>query len=90
MSKKSLNRMLITEAVGMGVLGVTFGLLCALIMSSAIPAAVSVMWGKVTVQLAVEEMVVMAVVGILAMLAISVVPVLRSDKLNLIETIKYE
>jgi len=32
----------------------------------------------------------MGVVGILAMLAISVVPVLRNDKLNLIETIKYE
>jgi putative ABC transport system permease protein len=90
MSKKSLNRMLITEAVGMGVFGVTFGLLCALIMSAAIPAAVSVLWGKVTVQLAVNEMAVMAVVGILAMLAISVVPVLRNDKLNLIETIKYE
>ena len=43
-----------------------------------------------TVQLAVKEMAVMAAVGILAMLAISVVPVLRSEKLNLIETIKYE
>jgi putative ABC transport system permease protein len=90
MSKKSLNRMLITEAVGMGVFGVTFGLLCTLIMSSAIPAAVSVLWGKVTVQLAVDTMAVMAGVGILAMLAISVVPVLRHEKLDLIETIKYE
>jgi len=90
MSKKSLNRMLVTEAVAMGGLSVTFGLLCALIMSAAIPPSVSTLWGKVTVQLAVKEMIVMALVGILAMLAISVVPVLRNDKLNLIETIKYE
>jgi ABC-type antimicrobial peptide transport system permease subunit len=90
MSKKSLNRMLVTEAVAMGVFGVTFGLACALIMSTVIPAVVSVMWGNVTVQLAAQEMVTMGVVGILAMLAISIVPVLRNDKLNLIETIKYE
>ncbi len=90
MSKKSLNRMLVTEAVAMGVFGVGFGILCALIMSSAIPVAVSVFWGKVVVQLAVKEMVIIASVGILAMLAISVVPVLSSEKMSLIETIKYE
>jgi putative ABC transport system permease protein len=90
MSKKSLNRMLVTEAVTMGVFGVAFGLTCALIMSSAIPAAVSVMWGKVTVQLAAREMVTMSVVGIVAMLLISIVPVMSSDKMSLIETIKYE
>jgi putative ABC transport system permease protein len=90
MSKKGLNRMLITEAVAMGVLGVGFGISCALIMSSAIPTAVSVMWGKVTVQLAVKEMAIIGSVGILAMLAISAVPVVRSEKMSLIETIKYE
>jgi putative ABC transport system permease protein len=90
MSKKSLNRMLITEAVGMGVFGVGFGILCALIMSSAIPVSVSVLWGNVTVQLAFKEMAIIAVVGILAMLAISAVPVLRSEKMSLIETIQYE
>ncbi len=90
MSKKSLNRMLITEAVAMGVFGVVFGLLCAMVMSVAIPAAVSVLWGKVTVQIAVQEMALMGVVGVLAMLGISVVPVTSSDKLSLIQTIKYE
>lgn len=90
MSKRSLNRMLITEALAMGLFGVTFGLVCALVMSTVIPVAVSVLWGKVTVQLAVTEMAVMGGVGILAMLAISVVPVLSHNKLSLIETIKYE
>jgi putative ABC transport system permease protein len=90
MSKQSLNRMLVTEAVAMGVFGVTFRLGCALIMSTAIPVSVSVLWGKVTVQLALQEMLVMGVVGILAMLAISVVPIVSSNKLSLIETIKYE
>jgi putative ABC transport system permease protein len=90
MSKKSLNRMLVTEAVAMGVFGVVFGIGCALIMSTAIPASVSVLWGKVTTQLAIQEMVVMGVVGILAMLTISVVPIMSNDKLSLIETIKYE
>lgn len=90
MSKKGLNRMLVTEAVAMGVFGVTFGLVCALLMSALIPATVSVLWGKVTVQFAVQEMVTMGLVGILAMLAISAVPVLSHNKLSLIETIKYE
>ncbi len=90
MSKKSLNRMLVTEALLMGLLGVTFGLVCALVMSAAIPAAVSVFWGKVTVQLAVKEMTLMGLVGMGAMLGISAAPVLSSHKLNLIETIKYE
>ncbi len=90
MSKKSLNRMLITEAVGMGVFGVVFGLSCAIIMSSIIPAAVSTLWGKVVVQLAFKEMAIIASVGILAMLAISAVPVIRNEKMSLIETIKYE
>jgi hypothetical protein len=48
------------------------------------------MWGNVAVQLAVKEMVIIAIVGIAAMLAISMVPVMRSEKLSLIETIKYE
>jgi hypothetical protein len=59
-------------------------------MSALIPATVSVLWGKVTVQFAVKEMVLMGVVGLLAMLAISVVPVVSHRKLNLIETLKYE
>jgi putative ABC transport system permease protein len=90
MSKKSLNRMLITESIVMGVLGVGFGILCALVMSTVIPVTVSLLWGKVTVQLAFKEMALMGVVGILAMFAIAFVPILRSDKMSLIETIKYE
>lgn len=90
MSKKSLNRMLIAEATAMGILGVFYGIACALVMASAIPVTVSVFWGQVTVRLAVREMVVMAVVGILAMLVISAVPVVKSNKLSIIESIKYE
>jgi putative ABC transport system permease protein len=90
MSKKSLNRMLVTEALAMGVLGVVFGISCALVMSATIPVAVSAMWGKVTVQLAANEMSLISMAGILAMLVISAVPVVSSSKLSLIETIKYE
>jgi putative ABC transport system permease protein len=90
MSKKGLNRMLVTEAVAMGILGVGYGLLCALVMSVAIPVAVSALWGKVTTALAVNEMIIISAVGIIAMLAISAVPVVRSEKMSLIETIKYE
>ena len=41
-------------------------------------------------QLATGQMAVMSAVGILAMLAISVVPVISSERLSLIQTIKYE
>jgi len=90
MSKRNLNRMLVAEAAAMGVLGTAFGLACALIMSAGIPAVVSVMWGKVEVMLAAKEMAAMGAAGILAMLAISAVPVLSHDRLSLIQTIKYE
>jgi putative ABC transport system permease protein len=90
MSKRALNRMLVTEAVVMGVLGVGYGLGCALVMAAAIPAAVSVLWGKVSTQVAMGEMAVMGVVGILAMLAISLVPLRGSGRLSLIESLKYE
>lgn len=90
MGKKGLNRMLVTEAAAMGACGVLYGILCAVIMSSTIPAAVSVMWGKVTVQLASNEMIIMGAAGVLAMLAISVVPVVRSRRLSIIESLKYE
>ncbi len=90
MSKRGLNRMLITEAAAMGVLGVLYGTLCALVMASAIPASVSVLWGKVTVQLAVKEMAIMGASGILSMLLISAIPVFKSNRLSIIESIKYE
>ncbi len=90
MSRRSMNRMLVAEAVAMGVLGVLYGFACVFILSSAIPAAVGVLWGKVTVQLAWKEMVVMATAGILSMLAISAIPVVKSSQLSTIESIKYE
>ncbi|MBN1439440.1 MAG: ABC transporter permease [Anaerolineales bacterium] len=90
MSKRSLNRMLVAEAAAMGVLGTAFGLACALVMSAGIPAVVSVMWGKVEVMLAAKEMAAMGAAGILAMLAISAVPVMSIDRLSLVQTLKYE
>jgi hypothetical protein len=74
----------------MGMFGVGFGILTTLVMSNTIPAAVSVLWGKVSVALAVKEMTLIASAGVLAMLAISIVPVTSTDKMSLIETIKYE
>jgi putative ABC transport system permease protein len=90
MSKKALNRMLVAEAFAVGVLGAAYGLTAAMVMSAAIPASVSVLWGKVTVQLAASEMLIMGISGTLAMLVISIVPVMSSNKLSLMETIRYE
>ena len=90
MSQKSLNRMLISEAVGSGLLGILFGLLTAVIMASSIPSIVSIFWGKVTAVLPLTQMAVMGAAGILAMLAIAAVPVVEGNKLSIIESIKYE
>lgn len=51
-------------------------------MSAAIPVAVSALWGRVTTQLAVNEIFIIGSVGILTMLAISIVPVIRSENMK--------
>lgn len=90
MSKKSLNKMLITEAVVVGVYGICFGLTCAIILSTVIPLIVSIFWGAVTTQLAIKEMAIMGLAGITAMFAIALVPVIKSNKFSILESIKYE
>ncbi|MDP4092196.1 MAG: FtsX-like permease family protein [Bacillota bacterium] len=90
MSLKGLNRMLITEVVGMGGLGILFGLASAIVMSSAIPSIVCIFWGKVSVALPLSQMAIMGAAGILVMLLIAAVPVMKSNKLSIIESIKYE
>ncbi|HEX2945922.1 MAG TPA: FtsX-like permease family protein [Clostridia bacterium] len=90
MSRRSMNRMLITEAAGMGLSGILFGLATAVVMSSTIPSIVSIFWGKVTVVLPMLQMEVMGAAGVLAMLAIAAVPVVKGNRLSIIESIKYE
>ena len=63
MSRKGLNRMLLTEAAVMGLSGVVFGILTAVVMSRTIPSIVLPMWGKVSVHLAVNEIVVLGIGG---------------------------
>ncbi|HPH98582.1 MAG TPA: ABC transporter permease [Anaerolineaceae bacterium] len=90
MSKKGIQKMLITETVLIGVLGVTFGILVSLVMMTAIPVSVSVFWGTVKMIPASREIAILAVVSILAMAAVSYVPTLESSQLSILETIKYE
>ncbi len=90
MSRKGLSKMLITEAVAMGLCGIIFGLVSAFVMSSAIPAIVGLFWGKVSVVLAVEQMAIMGAAGMFVMFLIALVPVVKGSKLSIMESIRYE
>ena len=83
MSRKGLNRMLLTEAAVMGLSGVVFGILTAVVMSRTIPSIVLPMWGKVSVHLAVNEIVVLGIGGFLALVVLSIIPVLGNRKISL-------
>ena len=89
--------------VGVGLLGVTIGFgftgyllpwdqkaFWATTVGTEIAGSVPLVVNQVATQLAVTQMMLIGSIGILAMLAISAVPVLRSEKMSLIETIKYE
>ena len=90
MSRRSMSRMLMSEAAGMGLLGILFGLAAAIVMSSAIPPIVSIFWGKVAVALPVGQMAIMGAAGILSMLVIAAIPAVKGNRLSIVESIKYE
>ncbi len=90
MGNKGISKMLLTEAVTIGLLGSLAGLLAASFMMTTIPKVVSVMWGSVTVQPAYTSIAVLSITGLIAMLAISFLPLKSNRKISIMESMKYE
>lgn len=90
MSRKGISRMLLTEAVTLGVIGSAMGLATALVMMKTIPQVVGLMWGKVATRTATVEIVILCLAGLLTMLAVSIIPLRWGKKISIMECMKYE
>lgn len=90
MSRKGISRMLLTEAVTLGVIGSTMGLVTAFTMMNTIPQVVGLMWGKVAPRPATVEIVILCLAGLLTMLAMSIIPLRGSRNISIMESMKYE
>ncbi len=90
MSRRGISRMLLTEAVTLGVIGSAMGLVTALTMMNTIPQTIGLMWGKVAPRPATVEIVILCLAGLLTMLAMSIIPLRGSRKISIMESMKYE
>jgi putative ABC transport system permease protein len=90
MSKKGISSMMLAEAVTLGVIGSTLGLITAFIMMRTIPQAVGMMWGNVTPKPAMDQVTVLYLAGLAAMLLISALPMRKTSKISIMESMKYE
>jgi putative ABC transport system permease protein len=90
MSKKSAGRMLMTEAMTIGIVGLLTGLFTGIIVMGAIPFLVGVLWGNVAVVVPIMKIVAICIAGMAAMLACSLVPFVKSRNISIMDNIRYE
>ena len=90
MSGKSVGRMLTTEAVTIGIIGVLTGVTTGILTMGAIPFLVGMLWGNVTVAVPVVDITVMCVLGIAAMLICSLIPLIKGRNISIMDNIRYE
>lgn len=90
MSNKGISKMLISESITIGLSGSLFGLTASLIMTATIPQIVGVMWGKVATQPAYTVMAVLSITGFITMLMVSILPLTKSRKISIMESMRYE
>jgi putative ABC transport system permease protein len=90
MSGKRIGRMLMTEAMAIGVVGAFSGLTVGLLTTGAIPFLIGMLWGNVTVEIPVMRIAVLCICGIASMLLCSLMPLARGRKISIMENIRYE
>lgn len=90
MSRKSAGRMLMTEAVTIATIGVVTGLGTGIVMTSAVPLAVGMFWGNVTVSAPVVSIVAMCAAGVTVMLLCSLIPTIQGRNISIMDNIRYE
>ena len=90
MSRNGTGRMLMTEAVTIGIVGVLAGLLTAILSMGAIPFFVGMFWGNVTVVVPVLKIASFCIAGIVIMLICSLIPSFRGKNISIMDNIRYE
>ncbi|MCX7711958.1 MAG: ABC transporter permease [Clostridia bacterium] len=90
MSKRQLKKILIIESATTGFLGGVLGILAAALMIMIIPNVLSAMMGPITMHYSIGEFAAYFIAAIVIMTSASLIPALKSSKLSIIHSIKYE
>ncbi len=90
MSRKVVGRMLITEAVTIGIIGVLTGLAAGILVMPVIPFLVGMFWGNVVVSVPVMKIAGVCIAGIAAMLICSLIPSVKGKNISIMDNIRYE
>lgn len=90
MSRLQLKKMIILEALSGGIIGGAIGLLAAGLMLIIMPDIMKQIMGPMDMTYSLPLFMGYFGVGIIIMLISSVIPAMKSSKLSIIETIKYE
>ncbi|MFP4016034.1 MAG: ABC transporter permease, partial [Halanaerobiales bacterium] len=90
MSRKQLRKILVVESTCIGILGVIFGLVGAVALIEIVPYMLRFMYGSIFMEYSLKVFLTLASMSIFVMVLTSVIPVLKSGKMSIMETIKYE
>lgn len=90
MSRKSMSKMILTEALVIGIIGSGLGIFIAAIMMQGIPCLVGMLWGNVRIHPAEMEIGIMSFVGIFALFLISILPLREASNLSILESMRCE
>lgn len=90
MSRNSAGRMLMTESVTIGIIGVLTGLATGILIISVIPFLVGPLWGNVAVDVPIVKIAVICIVGMTAMLFCSLIPSVKGKNISIMDHIRYE
>ena len=90
MDKGTMKSLFLTEIVMVGVFGIVFAFIGALGIIQIVPSMLRFIFGKVTMEYSVPLYVGFSVLIIGVMCLISIIPIVKTSKLSIIENIKYE
>ncbi len=90
MSSSQVGRMLMTEAVTIGLIGISSGLLTGLLMILCVPFVVGMLWGNVAINVPTVQISILCLAGILVMLLASIIPSVKGKNITIMDTLRYE
>lgn len=90
MSKYGMIKMLAAESLFVGVFGVIYGVIGALAMISIMPYMLSFVYGEIKAFYSVEMFIILTGAAVIIMFLTGIIPAMKSTKMSIIESIKYE
>ncbi len=90
MSKKQVAKMLILEAISVGIIGSIFGVAGGVMLIQIMQGIISAVMATIPMKFTIGILVKMIAGGILVTLLATISTVVKSTKLSIIESLKYE